>query len=881
MKRTLSFVFLTLLLWQAVAWGKLKVTIAPFFIYSKEKLEQLQTEIPKRLIEKMPKENLELVACPLKRPPISNEMAIECGKEIGVDYVVIGSLTKIGKPISLDITILETSGIRPPLSVYAEAPSLEEMPKALEKVARDIALKILRKKAIIKLEVVGNKRVDKEAILAVIKTKEGGVFDPKVIREDIKGIFKMGYFVDVKVDAEETPLGMVLKFIVDERPVIRAIRTFGNKAIKESDIKENISLKPNTILNVDSIKQSVDQIKALYQKEGYFDAQVDYKIHTLAKKEVEVIFDIKEGAKAFIKKIIFQGNKAFKDKKLKKVMKNKEKWLFSFITGSGKLKTEELKNDVSRIVAFYYNHGYVRVKVGEPKIERKGKEIYIFIPIEEGNQYRIGKLEIKGDLIEPKSKLLKRLKLKEKGVYSQESLQEDIMKLSRIYANKGFAYAEVTPQIKIDDDRHLVNITYNIKRGVKVYIGRIEIEGNTKTRDKVIRRELWVSEGETFSKSLLEESLGNLRRLGYFEDVKVETEQGVSPDEMNLKIKVKEQPTGAFSIGGGYSSIENFIVMADISQRNFLGRGQQLTLRGYIGGITKRYTFDFTEPYLFDTRLSTGFEVYKWDIEYIDFTKLSSGGEIRLSYPVGHYSRIYSTYRYEYAKTTDFSETASSFITELAGGISTSSLRLGLRRDTRNEYFYPTKGTILSTGIEFAGGPFQGDSAFTRYDASASIFIPLFWDTVGFIKTTVGYIDRRGKGLLPLFERYYLGGPNTLRGFDFASVGPKRCPEKCKEDGRCTCPEELIGGNKMLLFNFEFRFPIVKSIRLTGAIFFDAGNAFDDNEAFSLTNLRKSIGFGIRWFSPMGPIRIEWGHILQRRPGEPSGNWEFGMGTFF
>lgn len=873
MRRVLTLVFLSLIVWQAMAWGqeKLKVAIAPFTIYSQERLERLQTEIPRMLIEKIPKERLELISCPLEKLPVSNEGAIECGKNLGAEYVIVGSLTKIGKPFSLDITILETGGIRPPFSVYAESPSLEKLSEVLDKVAKEIALKILKKERIVKLEITGNRRVDTEAILAVMQSKESEIFDPKVIRKDIKTIFKMNYFRDIRVDVKKTPSGMIVKFMVEERPVVRIVRLVGNKAIKEEKIKEVMALKANTILNVDLIKKSIDQIKTLYQKEGYFDAQVEYKIHTLTPKEVEVVFDIKEGAKAFIKKVVFRGNRSFKDKKLKKLMKNKEKWLFSFITGSGKLKTEDLDNDVNRIAAFYYNHGYIRAKVGEPKIERKEREIYITIPIEEGEQYHVNEVDVKGDLIEPAPKLLKHLKLKKREVYSREWLQEDIMKLSKIYADKGFAYAEVMPQVKTDDTMHLADIVYNIKKGVKVHIGRIEITGNTKTRDKVIRREFWVSEGDAFNKTLLEESLGNLRRLGYFEDVKVETEQGETPDEMNLKVKVKEQPTGAFSIGGGYSSIENFIIMADISQRNFLGRGQQLTLRGYIGGITRRYTFDFTEPYLFDTRLSTGFQAYKWDIEYIDFTKLSSGGEMRLSYPVGHYSRIFSTYRFERAKTTDFgTENVSRLITELAGGISTSSLRLGFRRDTRDRYFYPTKGTILSSNIEFAGGPFQGDSAFTRYEASASIFIPLFWDTVGFIKSTIGYIDRRGKGLLPLFERYYLGGPNTLRGFDFASVGP-RDPQT----------GELIGGNKMLLFNLEFRFPIVQSIRLTGMAFFDAGNAFNDHEGFDLTNLRKSIGLGIRWFSPMGPIRIEWGYILQRRPGEPSGNWEFGMGTFF
>ena len=871
MKKYLLILMIFFLPAKIVAAELLKVSISPLVIYAPKIPERMGESIAEKLSQKIINPEIKVFPWKGKTIPQKIEQARKEGERQGLDYVVIGSLTQVGEKMSLDLFVIETGGIRPPVPIYREITSLEKLDPVLSKIAEEIIYKLLKKEKVAHLEIIGNKSVDKEAILAVMHTKEGEIFDPKIIRKDIKSIFKMGFFKDIRVEVEDSPGGEIVKFIVSEKPVIKQIIIKGNKAIKDSDIREVIALKVNSILKEHLITKSVEQIKALYQKEGYFDAQVEYKIIPITAEKVKLTFIIKEGEKAYIKKIIFEGNKAFKDKTLKKQMKNKERWFLSFITGSGKLKTDELENDINRIANFYYNHGYINVKIGEPQIKRKGRDIYIYIPVEEGEQYRVGKIAITGDLLKPETELKKILKLKSGAVYNREQLQKDITALSDIYASEGFAYVEIDPGIKVNPQTLTVDIVYNIKKGIKVYVGRIEFEGNTKTRDKVLRRELWIGEGETFNKIKIEKSIEALHRLGYFEDVKLETQRGEEPNEVNLKIKVKEQPTGSFSIGAGYSSIENFIIMADITQRNLFGRGQKVTLRGYIGSVTQRYTFDFTEPYLFDSQLSTGFQAFKWDTEYIDFTKESSGGEIRLSYPIGHYSRVYSTYHYERAKTADFNEEeASRYITELADGIATSSIRLSWRRDTRNRFFNPSKGMVLSGSIEYAGGFLGGDSAFNRYEGSASIFIPLFWNTVGFIRTKAGYIDRRGKGVLPIFEKYYLGGPNTIRGYDFATISP-RDPET----------GERIGGNKMFLCNLEYRFPIFEKIRLFGVVFFDAGNSYDINQSFDLTNLKKSVGVGVRWFSPMGPIRLEFGFALNAEEDESTSNWEFAMGTFF
>jgi outer membrane protein insertion porin family len=874
MRRWIIFLFIWLIASSAFAEEMLKVTIPPFKVYAQKVIKGLGEEIQQKLITNLPPDKVQVVSW--KGPiPKDKEAARKKADALGADYIIIGTLTQFGEKWSLDAMVIETGGIRPSFSVYAEIPSLDKLDQSVKKLSEEILLKLFKKEKVAKVEIVGNKGIDADAILAVIKTRKGELFNPKIIRQDIKAIFKMGYFRDIKVEVEDSPQGKLVRFVVTEKPLVKQIIIKGNKHISDEKIKEAIALKVNSIFKQDLLTKSIKQIKTLYEKEGYFDAEVNYEVVPIDKQAIKVVFHIKEGEKAYLKKVIFEGNKAFSDETLKKLLKNKEHWFLSFLTGSGKLKRDELENDVNRIANFYYNHGYINAKVGEPRIERKGREIYIIFPIEEGVQYHVGKVEVKGDLIKPASELKKKLSLKPGDVYSREKLQKDIFALSDIYANKGFAYVEVNPQITPHPDKRLMDITYQIKKGPKVYIDRIEIVGNTKTRDKVIRRELWIKEGEVFSKKKLEESINALRRLGYFEDVQVETEKGKELNEVNIKIKVKEQPTGSLSLGAGYSSVEKFLVMADITQRNFLGKGQKVTLRAYLGSVTKRYDFDFTEPYFRDTKLSTGLSVFKWDTEYIDYTKQSSGGEIRLSYPLGHFSRIYGAYRYENAKTADFDpDNASTYITELAQGITTSSIRLTWKRDTRNRFFNPNKGTVVSTTVEFAG--FGGDSKFVRYEGSSSIFIPLFWDTVGFVRVKAGYIDKLPGGILPLFEKYYLGGPYTIRGYDFATISPRYCYST--EDGeRC----ERIGGNKMVLCNLEYRFPLVKKVRLVGVVFFDMGNVYDTGQALDFSHLKKSVGIGIRWFSPMGPIRLEWARALDAEAGESTSNWEFAMGTFF
>jgi len=426
---------------------------------------------------------------------------------------------------------------------------------------------------------------------------------------------------------------------------------------------------------------------------------------------------------------------------------------------------------------------------------------------------------------------------------------------------------DIVPSIKRNLGILTIDLAYNIKKGKKVYFEAIQISGNTKTREKVIRRQLMVYEKELYSGYLLKRSIRNLHRLDYFEDVRVNTSKGSSDDQMILKIGLTEKPTGTFSFGGGYSSTENLFAMASITQRNFFGLGQVLQLKAEIGGSSTRFTTSFTEPWLFDIPLSAGFDLYNWNRDYDTYDKDSLGGAVRFGYPVFDYTRLYLTYRYDVGDIKNITEDAAKEVKELEGENITSSIAATLRYDSRDKVFSPTEGGSHSFSIEYAG--IGGDIAFTKYTGELGQYFPLFWGTVGFLHAKGGYVRENSGGILPDYEKFYMGGINSLRGFDWRDISLRD-----EDDIR-------VGGYKYVQFNVEYLFPLIKEAGITGVLFFDTGNVFGKSEDIQWDELRESAGAGIRWYSPMGPIRIEYGFILDRLENEDNGRWEFAMGNTF
>ncbi|MDX2439113.1 MAG: outer membrane protein assembly factor BamA, partial [Desulfobacterales bacterium] len=551
------------------------------------------------------------------------------------DYIIWGSMAWIGKQFSLDIKMLEVFGTAPPIVFSTEGKGIENLPHAVKKLAGAISLKLFKREVIIKIIIKGNKRIEADAIKRVIVVAPGDFFISKNLSNDLKAVYSMGYFEDVRIEAESTPKGKTIYFKVKEKPTIHRIIIKGNSSkFDEKEIKENLNIKTGSILNIFEVQKNVERIKALYKEKNYHNVKVDYKTVELKNNQADLTFIIEEGEKVRIKTIKFIGNKAYTEKELKKIFKSSEKGFFSWLTSSGDLKREDLNEDAARLEAFYKNNGYIQAKIGEPKVEFKENHIEITIKIKEGVQFKVGKVYIKGDLVMAKDKIMEKIKISNQEFFSRRIVQNDMIFLKDIYSDEGYAYAEIFPRTEKDFDKLVVNITFDIKKGKQVYFEEIIISGNTKTRDKVIRRQLEVYEQELFSGARLKRSVRNLYRLDYFQDIKVNTIKGSSEDKMVLKLDVAEKPTGSFSFGGGYSSVEKLFATGSISQKNLFGRGHILDVSGKWGDVTKMYSLGFTEPWLFDIPLSASIRLYDWEYEYDAYNKKSGGGRLKLGYPV-------------------------------------------------------------------------------------------------------------------------------------------------------------------------------------------------------------------------------------------------------
>jgi outer membrane protein insertion porin family len=848
-----------------------RVLVLPFEMRAVKDLSNMQTEVSDRIKKDLKQEGA-VILDPENILDFSWEKHTETIEEIrnvgvksGADYVVWGSLTWIGQKFILVSKMIESFGEGSVHVLVKEGQGIGNVSGTVKELVRDMSMKIFKREKIAKVLVAGNKRIEADAIKKNIKTKPGDIYIPKSLSQDLKAVYSMGYFEDIRIDAEESPLGKVIIFKVTEKPSIRIIRFQGNKVYKDDEIKENLSVRTGSVLNIFKVRSNIKRIESLYKEKNYHNVKVTYTIHSLENNQADLEFVIQEGENILIRNIVFEGNNAYTDKKLKKMMETSEKGFFSWMTSSGELNKENLEQDIAKLSAFYYNNGYIQAKLGEPQIEFLEDWIDITIKIDEGPRFKVSKVGITGDLILTEEELKAKLKITKETYYNREIVRNDVLALTDMYSDEGYAYAEINPKIDKNFEELKVNITYVVSKHNQVYFENIVIGGNKKTRDKVIRRELRVYEQELFNGKKLKRSVRNLYRLDYFEDIKVNTVKGNTDDKMILKIDVTEKPTGTFSFGAGYSTTENVFGMGSISQNNLFGRGQILSLDAQLGGTTTLYRLNFTEPWLFDIPLSARFDLYDWETQYDTYDKNSRGGGFRFSYPVYDFVRVYVGYNYELADIDDIDDDASQSIKDLEGKNSISSITTSLVYDSRNKRFNPTEGSRHSISVEYAG--LGGDMAFTKYTGETGWYLPLFKDVVTFLHGEIGYVQENSGGTLPDYERFYLGGLNSLRGYDWQDIFV------LDENG------DEIGGNKFVQFNVELLVPLLKQQGVVALLFFDTGDVFNDGESMSLGDLRQTAGFGFRWYSPMGPIRLERGYIVD---GEDSGGqWEFGMGSSF
>ncbi len=877
--RSVSFVFLIVVLLgyafifpvNSFAGEKIKIGIIPFTVHSDDKIKNLGKIIPDMIADNLKKAGSEIIRLNKVESGIYNDpvQLRRIGIQYGVDHLIWGSIFAIGGKVSIDAEMIDSFDTALPVSFYSEAKDVENLFSSVKDLTTQIAGNLFNKKIITKITIAGNKRIESDAILNNLTLKPGDILSPDDVSINLKKIYKMGYFEDIRVESKQSDKGIDLVFIVTEKPTVREIRFKGNRVYEDKDLKDVVHTGTGSILNIFTLNEDVERIKKLYTDKNYHNSIINYTIEKLANNQADVNFNIKEGEKIKVRKISFEGNKHFSDKKLKKVMKTEEKGFFSWITSSGDLDKTVLDQDVFRIEAYYKDHGFVDAAISDPEIKYKKKGIYIKFKVKEGEQYRIGKIDFKGDFLISKEKMLGKTGLKPNTVFSRDALRKSVLTLTDIYADKGFANAEAAPSIKRDVKNKKINIIFTMKKGAPVYFNRIMITGNTKTRDKVIRRELKVYERELYTRTGIQRSIKNIKRLDYFDNVNVKTSKTDKDNFINLDIDVTEKSTGAFSFGGGYSGQDGAFAMASISQKNFLGKGETLTLQAQLSSISNKYIFSFTEPWLFDIPLSAGFDLYNWEYDYDYYNRNSKGISIRTGYKIQDYTFVGLKYSFDDFKITNV-DSARTDVTP--GKYITSSITASINYDSRDDLFNPTEGSHHSFSIEYAGSPIGGEIEFTKYIAETGWYHPLFWKFTGFIHGKAGYLDDRTKKSIDIdYERFYLGGIDSVRGYGWRDIDASKDGDPVQ-----------IGGDKLVQFNAEITFPLIEKLKLIGVGFYDSGDVYRKGENVDLGDLYSSYGFGLRWYSPMGPIRIAYGIVLnghQYQSGK--GRWDFSMGTTF
>jgi outer membrane protein insertion porin family len=729
----------------------------------------------------------------------------------------------------------------------------------------------------------GNRRIETAAILNVVHLKAGDLLSNAKVDEDLRAIYKLGHFQDVRAEVTKSDKGIVLTYQIVEKPIVREVKFVGNKELTVDKLREACEVKVTAVYSPKDLSKSVNKIKKLYADEGYYLAEVTSSTERRAGADVAVVFTIKEGEKVLIKTIRFEGNRAFTDRKLKKVMETSEAWFLSWLTGSGTYKEDVAKNDVNLIADLYFNNGYINAKVGEPKVEilpDKSGLVLTFV-ITEGDQYKTGSIGFKGDLLESEGELVKKVKLKQGEVFSREVLRGDVFTLTDLYADKGYAFTNVTPLTALHPQEKTIDITFDFEKGTKVFIDRINISGNTKTRDKVVRRELKLAEGDLYGSTAIKKSKQNLMNLGFFEEVNIATAKGSADDRLNMNVEVKEKPTGTFSVGAGYSSLDGIIGQVSVQQANYLGLGLKANVAAGLGKKSQTYNLGLTDPYFMDTRWTLGSDIYRTERDYTDYKRRATGGDIKAGYPLSDTLSTFWIYKYEDKKIFDESL---ALLTEISTGLinapettsTTSSITASLTSNTTDYRLDPSRGMVNSVSVEYAG--LGGTNHFVRTIGNSTVFFPFKWGTVFSLRGELGSIQGAN---ISIDEKFYLGGIGTIRGYSSRTVSPYRLVTVSTSVGPLV-NNVFTGGDAEAVFNVEYQFPLVKEAGLKGVAFFDIGNAYNHfGDMFS--RFQSSYGLGVRWNSPMGPLRLEYGIPVNPRPGidKAGGKVEFSMGTLF
>lgn len=751
---------------------------------------------------------------------------------------------------------------------------------------------------IYEIRVENNRRVEAAAIVKALTQRVGQEFQQSRTEADLRAIWALKFFSDVQLLVQRTPAGVAYIVRVQEKPVVRTVTYEGMASLSKDDLKDVVDLKPFTILDLAELKKNSKKIQDKYVEKGFFLAEVSHRVVPRAgEHEVDVVFVIREHAKVQVKDINFVGAEKVSADLLRSVMHTQQGGYLSFLTSQGTYREEIFQRDLQIIQLTYFDRGFINVRVDKPIVSLSPDKrfISITIKVDEGESYQVGKIDVSGDLVGDKDNLLRAVQSKPRATFNRSLLAKDIQGITDAYYDSGYAYANVTPQTNVNAENRTIDLTLDIQKGEQVTIERIELTGNSKTRDKVIRRQLRIYEGDLFSGTGIRRSKEKVTALGFFETVEITHKPGRDNKHAIVTVEVKEKSTGTFQVGLGFSNVESFIFTAQIAQQNFLGWGQSLSFSAQLSSLRSFFQLSFLDPYFFDTNFIFSVDLYRTQLTYIGFIRTATGGTAA----IGHYliqdeMSLSLGYTYESVYVEPYSTASTIALYGQYRSGSTSSLRLSWTWDKRNNRLFPSKGFLGFASIETSPGFLGGSFNYNRYTAYFRKYFALPLGMVIKFNVQGGQIqDLNAANPLPASELYYLGGITSIRGYALRTISPTTLVGASVSPDVQVIPF-AIGGDKQFIFNLEFEFPILAKIGIKGVLFYDAGNAFprggswfvpapdEANKTLRLPlGLYHSVGFGIRWFSPIGPLRFEWGVPLTKRSTDQPILFDFTIGNSF
>jgi outer membrane protein insertion porin family len=771
----------------------------------------------------------------------------------------VGSIRRPATSILFAIALAFLGGV----SVYGQAAPNQQGPPIIRSI---------------EIQYVGPQTISKERVTAQIRTKPGQPYSESVAEQDIRALYATGAVQNVRMFAEPDGDGLKVVVLLQTRSLVNEIEIDGAQRISAKNLRKRIDLKINGPLSEDELEKGRQKIIDTYQAKGFTNIDVKFRVDTdEARGTSRVIYTINEGEKGTISAIRFEGNTKFRDRILRKQMKTKGRTLYSFIDKSGRLDETQLEQDINSVREWYQDHGYIDIEVKEVRRERTKGKMMIVLVLAEGAQYHVGKLTITGTKATSAEKVRALLKMKEGSVYSPKQVRDDSKKMADAYGSGGYVDLQITPQ-GVPAGQSTIDVKYTIEEGNPSFVQRINIVGNTRTKDKVIRREVLIAPGDIFNSVRVETTKKRLDNLGYFSKVETYPDDTGVTGRKDLTIQVEEKRTGSLNFGAGFSTVDNLVGFIEMTQGNFdlmnwpnfTGGGQKFRARIQYGTSRKDFNLSLTEPYFLDRRLSLGGQLFYSEADYLStvYAQRNYGFAIDARKALGPFAAISLQYKLDTTELFDLASTASNAIRLETGSVTKSQLTPGIVFDTRDNPFLSRRGLRVALTPYIAGGFLGGDTQIYGFSLEAAQFFHLWKDTILQLQGALGAVDTWGSGnRVRIFDRLFLGGSNDLRGFDFRDVSPR------------DINGEPLGGQSLARFTVEYTVPIIEKAR--AAVFYDTGYVNAAPWNFNTNHIVSDVGVGLRLDLPIGPIRIDYGIPIQKDVNKGNGKFNFNVGYQF